>query len=148
MHTGVHSKFKDVFHFKESCLCNAQTFSSIFKTNARPFNVIFTSTYLFWFCVCIARRFYSCTYGLYAFKPSKFAGVYSKVWILRHFTEFSSCCNQLPNLFWICVVQNTVIKMTYFGITYIFLMCIQISCFQILRSYWEYWGHFHVVIIV
>ena len=28
----------------------------------------------FWFCVCIARRFYSCTYGLYAFKPNKFVG--------------------------------------------------------------------------
>ena len=74
MHTGVHSKFKDVFHFKESCLCNAQTFSSIFKTNVRPSNVIFTSSYLFWFCVCIARRFYYCTYGLYAFKPKKLVG--------------------------------------------------------------------------
>ena len=120
MHTGVHSKFKDVFHFKESCLYNAQTFSSIFKTNARPSNVIFTSTYLFWFCVCIARRFYSCTYGLYAFKPSKFAGVYSKVWILRHFTEFSSCCNQLPNLFWICVV---LLLKWHISVSLIYFLC-------------------------
>ena len=98
MHTGVHSKFKDVFHFKESCLCNAETFSKQMQGPLMSFSLQHT----FFVFACASRDAFILAHMVFMHSNlTSLLGVYSKIWILWHFMEILP---QLPNSFCIYVV--------------------------------------------